>query len=164
MFIVVCSGILISVIEMCVCCFTGHRDFDREKCPDTYLKLIEEIKKAYEDGCDYFITGAAKGLDYEASFAVNSLKAEGLPIKLEAAVPYPQMINYYQCAYTILNSDVNIYIGKNYTKDIFHRRNRYMVDKSDVVIAVYDGRESGGTYYTMKYAQKCGKNLVVINY
>lgn len=149
---------------MSVCCFTGHRDFDREKCPDTYTKLIEEIKSAFKEGCDYFITGAAKGLDYEASFAVNTLKADGFKIKLEAAVPYPQMNSHYQCAYSIFSSDVKIYLSQKYSKEIFHIRDRYMVDKSDIVIAVYDGRKSGGTYYTMKYAQKCGKKLVVINY
>lgn len=149
---------------MSVCCFTGHRDFNSEKHPDTYLILIDTIKKVYEEGCDYFITGAARGLDYEASVAVNSLKEDGFPITLEAAVPYPQMINYYQSAYTIINSDIKNYIGQCYSKDIFHRRDRYMVDKSDIVIAMYDGRKSGGTYYTMKYAQKCGKKLIIINY
>ncbi len=151
-------------MEMYVCCFTGHRDFDSEKYPDIYSKLIEEIKKVYNEGCTYFITGSAKGLDYEASVAVNSLKADGLPITLEAAIPYPQMIRHYQCAYSIINSDFNIYIGDKYSREIFHRRNRYMVDKSDVVIAVYDGRKGGGTSYTIKYAKKCGKKIIIINY
>jgi len=149
---------------MSVCCFTGHRDFDSEKYPDTYLKLVEEIKRVYEEGCDYFITGAARGLDYEASVAINSLKQKGFSMLLEADIPYPQMIRHYQCAYSIINSDIHIYIGNTYTKDIFHRRDRYMVDKSDIVIAVYDGREGGGTSYTMKYAKKCGKKLIVISY
>lgn len=149
---------------MSVCCFTGHRDFNREKYPNSYLTLVDTIKKVYNQGCDHFITGAARGLDYEASVAINSLKSGGLPIILEAAVPYPQMINYYQSAYTILNCDIKNYIGPCYSKDIFHRRDRYMVDKSDIVIAMYDGRKSGGTYYTMKYAQKCDKELIIITY
>lgn len=151
-------------MEMFVCCFTGHRDFNSEKYPNIYLKLVDEIKKVYNDGCDYFITGAARGLDYEAAVAVNSLKSNGFSVTLEAAIPYPQMISQYQCAYSIINSDVNIYIGEKYSREIFHIRNRYMVDKSDVVIAVYDGRKGGGTDYTMKYAKKCGKKLIVINY
>ncbi|MEG0912281.1 MAG: hypothetical protein RSG53_01620 [Oscillospiraceae bacterium] len=31
-------------------------------------------------------------------------------------------------------------------------RNRYMVSLSGRIIAVYDGREKGGTLFTMRYA------------
>ena len=39
-----------------------------------------------------------------------------------------------------------------------------MVDNSSLVIAVYDGRKSGGTLYTMNYAKKIGNELIVIRY
>ncbi len=41
-------------------------------------------------------------------------------------------------------------------------RNEYMVNKSDSVIAVWDGVEEGGTWYTVKYARKNGKTVNVI--
>lgn len=44
----------------------------------------------------------------------------------------------------------------------FFARNRYMVSLSDRVIAVYDGRESGGTLFTMRYAHALKKEVRVI--
>jgi len=41
-------------------------------------------------------------------------------------------------------------------------RNRYMVDESSRVIAVYDGREDGGTTYTINYANTQGRTVTVI--
>ena len=38
-----------------------------------------------------------------------------------------------------------------------------MVDESDLVIVVYDGRDTGGTVYTMNYAQDKGKTVQVIS-
>jgi uncharacterized phage-like protein YoqJ len=42
------------------------------------------------------------------------------------------------------------------------KRNEYMVDNSDIVIAVWDGSK-GGTYNCVKYAEKLGKKIIVIN-
>lgn len=41
-------------------------------------------------------------------------------------------------------------------------RNRQMVDMSDAILAVWDGK-SRGTLYTIKYAQKSGKPLTVVD-
>ena len=37
------------------------------------------------------------------------------------------------------------------------KRNRYMVDNSDLVLAVWNGEKRGGTWYTIDYALKKGK-------
>ncbi len=42
-------------------------------------------------------------------------------------------------------------------------RNRYMVDKCDMVFAIWDGRSSG-TRYTFNYALAQGKNVIVFNF
>lgn len=41
-----------------------------------------------------------------------------------------------------------------YSKSCYIVRNRYMVDCSALVIAVHDGRKSGGTAATIRYAHK----------
>ena len=56
---------------------------------------------------------------------------------------------------------------KNISEGIYHiakmqKRNEYMVDKADIVIAVWDG-SSGGTGNCVKYAQKVGKSIVKLN-
>lgn len=44
----------------------------------------------------------------------------------------------------------------------YHERNRYMVLSSDRVIAVYDGRSTGGTFYTIRFAQANEKEIRII--
>lgn len=56
---------------------------------------------------------------------------------------------------------------KGYKENIYYpakmqKRNQYMVDNSDIVIAVWDGSK-GGTYNCVKYAQKLGKRIIQIN-
>ena len=42
------------------------------------------------------------------------------------------------------------------------KRNRYMVDQADVLIAVWDGSPSG-TGKTVRYAHQQGKPVIIIN-
>ena len=53
-------------------------------------------------------------------------------------------------------------VSEHYSSDCFFARNRYMVDKADVVVCAYDG-QSGGTAYTVNYALKKGKIVIQIN-
>lgn len=41
-------------------------------------------------------------------------------------------------------------------------RNRYMVDKSDYVFAIWNGERKGGTWYTMEYAKKLKRPVEVL--
>ena len=50
-------------------------------------------------------------------------------------------------------------VSERYTPECMLKRNRYMVDKSDLVIAVFNGIKSGGTWYTINYAQKKNKTI-----
>ena len=43
------------------------------------------------------------------------------------------------------------------------KRNIWMVDQSNVVIAVWDGKKSGGTYNCIKYAVGKGLPVLVIH-
>lgn len=44
-----------------------------------------------------------------------------------------------------------------------HKRNEWMVDRANSVVALWDGGESGGTAACVRYARKVEKPLVVIN-
>ena len=46
-----------------------------------------------------------------------------------------------------------------YSKGCYMVRNRYMIDCSALVIAVHDGRKSGGTAATIKYAHKMERDV-----
>jgi uncharacterized phage-like protein YoqJ len=56
----------------------------------------------------------------------------------------------------------------NYTVGEYHplkmqKRNEYMVDNSDIVVAVWDGSKKGGTYNCVKYAKANNKKIIHIN-
>ena len=53
-----------------------------------------------------------------------------------------------------------IYISKEKKKGCMHARNRYMIDNSSLCIA-YMTRQSGGTAYTVKYAQENNKKSAI---
>ena len=44
-------------------------------------------------------------------------------------------------------------------KGCYIERERYMVDNADVLLAVWDGKENGGTWQTIKYAREQGKKI-----
>ena len=42
------------------------------------------------------------------------------------------------------------------------RRNEVMVDQAEIVYACFDGRQRGGTYATIRYARRKGKEVVIL--
>ena len=53
-------------------------------------------------------------------------------------------------------------LQREYTPDCMDKRNRYMVDHADDILAVWNGCPSG-TGNTVRYAHKKGKSIIVIN-
>jgi nucleoside 2-deoxyribosyltransferase len=41
-------------------------------------------------------------------------------------------------------------------------RNRAMIELCDAVVACYDGRETGGTFYTIRYARELNKPIYIL--
>ncbi len=53
---------------------------------------------------------------------------------------------------------------KDYTDDCFFKRNKYLVDKSNVVLGVYDiNLTKSGTKNTLKYAINQNKEVIILN-
>ena len=137
------------------CCFTGHRDIPADQLSVILIKLRKEVLQAVSDGYTHFICGFAAGADLMFAEIVAELKI-GYSLNLEAAIPYPGRMNTrdetFQCLIPccdVVNIHSNYYFGGCYMK-----RNRYMVDHSSRVIAVYDGRTTGGTATTLQYAEQ----------
>lgn len=143
------------------CCVTGHRDLSEEQRVRIDELLRREILSAIEDGYTHFISGFAAGADLLFAEIVNELKAS-YPITLEAAIPYPGRMKTPDKTFQrlIRCCDVVKFHSTSYSKDCYMRRNRYMVDQSQRIIAVYDGRSTGGTAATVRYAK--GKDVRVV--
>lgn len=53
-------------------------------------------------------------------------------------------------------------ISEEYTLSCLHERNRRLVDEADHLIAVYDGKQAGGTRETIVYARRKGLDITII--
>ena len=149
----------------CTCCFTGHRPEklpwgDNEtdpRCAALKQKLYDAIEGAYDEGMRHFICGMARGCDFYFAEAVIELRRQKGDVSLEAAVPCPTQANSWsetdraRWRSLLAQSDLETLVQDRYTKGCMLRRNRYMVDHSALVIAVYDGTP-GGTRRTLEYA------------
>lgn len=147
------------------CCFTGHRPeklpWGRNENDLRCIRLKQRIRDAVEAACEegyrHFICGMARGCDLYFAETVLLLREERPEITLEAAIPCAcQSASWSReqrgrWEELVRRCDKRTVLQQDYTPDCMLRRNRYMVDHSELVIAVYDG-SSGGTRRTLEYA------------
>lgn len=101
------------------------------------------------------ITGMARGVD---QIAATTAIDEGVGVR--CYFPFPRKFSNLE-DYVILNAEVTRFEQNAYTPDVYLRRDRRIVDDCDVLLVVWDGVKSGGTYYTYKYALEKGKKVEV---
>ena len=142
------------------CCVTGHRNIPADKIQYVQIQLRQELLQAIQSGYTHFISGFAAGVDLIFAGIVADLKRE-YPITLEAVIPYPGRMNtpdeVFQCL--LKECDIVKVHTDRYSKGCYMVRNRYMIDCSALVIAVHDGRKSGGTAATIGYVNRKGCDL-----
>jgi uncharacterized phage-like protein YoqJ len=157
------------------CCFSGYRpeklpwghDEDDARCEALKRKLYDVAEALYISGIRRFVCGMAAGSDMYFCEAVLALREEYGDLKIEAALPCEgqadrwsreQRDKYYDF---LSRCDYETLVSLRYTDDCMKKRNRYMVDKSSVIILVYDGK-FGGTMYTKGYAERQGLEIITV--
>lgn len=151
------------------CCFTGHRDFswgeDKKKMEELSEKTEQAIDAAVSKGVRHFICGNAIGVDSLAAQMVLDKKKENPKIFLEIAVPFENHnADVTLCRDICKKADlVHVVSDAKDRRSAFYERNRYMVDNSDLLIAVYEPkREKSGTAHTIRYAETKGLEIIRI--
>ena len=130
-------------------------------------ELEREIKAAIEKGYTTFISGMARGVDIWAAEIVLKLRKKNKELHLICASPYEgfetRWSQDWQKRYKkiIKKADYVKYVSPEYSPACFQIRNEYMVNHSNLLIAVYNG-EAGGTRNTLNYAKNKDKEIVVI--
>ena len=157
------------------CCFTGHRpsklpwrsNENHPECLALKRKIEEILEDLYRRGYRHFMTGMAKGCDLYFAEAVLNLRERYPDVTLEAAIPCKTQTNSWtyreRQRYMDLLEQCNIetLIQREYSRDCMLRRNRYMVERSSLLIAAYNG-QGGGTKYTIQHAEKCGLEIILL--
>ena len=145
------------------CCVTGHRDIPAEQVGHIKKSLEQEVDRAISDGFTCFISGFADGVDLLFAEIVVERIAKNPALKLIAAIPYQKRLDTLRKSErtkALIDLCTETYVAaEEYQPSVYAKRNRYMVERSDRVIAVYDGREKGGTVGTIRLAHTMGKEL-----
>lgn len=130
--------------------------------------LYSEIERAIKRGYKTFLCGMAIGFDMICAETVLALKKHYPEIKLIAAIPcrnqdckweeksrkrYRKLLKKADGVRCIYDE----YIGA----ECMIERNRYMVEHSSLLIALYDGT-AGGTKSTINYAQTQKREIVIL--
>lgn len=148
------------------CCFTGHRpdklpwgvNEGDPRCIQLKYAMADAVRQAYDDGYRHFISGMARGCDLYFAQEVLELRSQFPDVTIEAARPYEKQCSGWpeeeqERYYAILEQcDYESLVQQHYDKGCLLRRNRFMVDKSSLLIAAYDGEPKGGTASTVLYA------------
>lgn len=158
------------------CSFTGHRP---DRLPSGWRQeasalsplrraMDAAIGGALEDGYRTFLCGMALGTDILAAELVLGRRERGQSLRLIAALPCPGQDSRWsreqQARYRRLLSraDGVQVLCDRYTPYCMAARNRWMVEHSARLIAVYDGG-SGGTAGTVSLARRQGLEMVTID-
>ncbi|MTJ14740.1 DUF1273 domain-containing protein [Anabaena sp. UHCC 0187] len=138
--------------------FTGHRDIVNIK--DGINQLIDI---AWERGVTEFMNGMALGVDQEAAEILIERELNWtavIPCQNQDRLWSPQQKLKYQ---ELLKSASNkIVLYPEYTPGVMQARDIWMVKHSDICLAVYDGRLTGGAALTVNLA--IAHNLPVIQF
>lgn len=157
-------------------CFTGHRE---NKLPynikSKEYELVEnqikdEILRLINIGVTDFYVGGQTGVDTTSAQLVIYLRDVcGYPIKLHLVIPYKDMYMFstplQQDDFVFIQKrvDSEVVLNEKYVKDCFRQRNQYMIDRSDYLVAVWDGNRNSGTWMTINMGNKKGLHITIIN-
>lgn len=154
--------------------FTGYRPDklpffgeDDPLCIELLNRIREQVIKLIKDGAELFISGMALGCDTYCAEIVLDLKKQYPNINLFAAIPCADQTAFWnkeqQDRYNkILEqcSEKKV-LADRYYSGCMQKRNCFMVDNCDILLAIYDGK-SGGTKNAVKYASDVGRKMIII--
>ena len=131
--------------------------------------MFSIIEKAIINGYTYFISGMALGIDMICAEIVLELKKKYKNVMLECAIPCINQEKKWSSSQQerykkiLASADIVNYVSKcEYSGTCMNDRNKYMVENSDVVIAVWNGSPSG-TGNTVKMAKAAGKKVRIVD-
>ena len=162
---------------MKTCAFTGHRPnsfpwkYDETARDCVLLKkvLAGQIDALVGEGVTEWLSGMALGTDLWGAEIVLSLKKKNPALRLHCILPCEgQEVKWPKAEQEryrsiLRQADEVVYVSRAYHSDCMLERNRYLVDHAACLLAVYNGEWRGGTAMTVRYAQKLGREVIILN-
>lgn len=141
--------------------FTGHQDYDGRA--DHLLRAT--VAELWRRGYRRFASGMASGFDLSAAEAVLGLRDELPGLELEAVVPFAGQENGFSLRdgmrhrAIVAAADERTILGEGYRRGCYFRRNDYLVEHADCLVAWYV-RSASGTGYTVRRALRKGVEVI----
>jgi uncharacterized phage-like protein YoqJ len=135
---------------------------------DLKRRLDKALERAYDRGYRHFVCGMARGCDLYFAEAVLALREKRPGVTLEGARPCETQADAWpederRRYQEILDQcDFETLVQHHYDRFCMMRRNRYLVDRTARMIAVYDGMPKGGTAQTLSYALRKGLEIDIL--
>ena len=162
---------------MKTCAFTGHRpqnlpwQFNEADTNCLKLKQIlnQQISQLAKNGFTDFLSGMALGSDTWAAEAVLNLRKKKPALKLHCILPCKTQAEKWpvseQKRYQkiLAQADSIFFTSRNYHPNCMLERNRFMVEKARLLLAVYNGQPHSGTAAAVRHAQRLGCDIIIIN-
>lgn len=139
---------------------TGHRPKRLgQHNPDRLVDLAVAALGKYRP--TLVITGMSPGWDVAVAKAAMKLKINFLAVipHLDQHKQHASVSQYWELLGESTQPVLVIGEGLPPTK-AYKARNRWMVDRAELVLSLFDGRTYGGTYHTVWYAQAKGVRVV----
>ena len=157
-------------------CVTGHRTYHQlfKRDPSSLLwatkELCDAIDRAIDAGFTNFISGGALGID--TIFVQHVLVRRQIHPSIKLTIARPHMFQhkswneYDQYWHMVMLQQADYVFNVNsgdYEPHHNFTRNQWMVDRSDVVLAVIGSDvQRGGTFNTVRYATRKNKKVFYI--
>lgn len=138
--------------------FCGHSDILASDMPGIKEKLYTEIEKLINQGASEFLLGGYGDFDLMCAKVIRELKQKNTDIISVLVVPYIDR-DYDKTLYDCSEYPPIETVPKRLA---IIKRNEYMVNKSDAVVA-YVTHDWGGAYQTLCYAKTKKKNIISIS-
>ena len=143
------------------CCFTGHRNLPIRQEEEIWQRVCTRLYPLLERGVRYFGVGGAIGFDTLVAEKLLNLRKTYPQIRVILVQPFQG----YQSRWTPAQqaraaavenrADKVVICCRTPSREAFLARDRHLVDGSAYCIG-YCTRSTGGTAYTLRYAQKQG--------
>jgi uncharacterized phage-like protein YoqJ len=142
----------------------GYGEVQENKLFEFVCKEFEHLGKTFNiqmgDSIEFMI-GMALGWDTAVARACIKFN-----IPFIAAIPFRGQEQFwplharikYQALLSAAKDTVVVCPGA-YSADAMDQRNRYIVNRSDVMFAMFDGDQSGGTYNAIQFAEYKGLDI-----
>lgn len=177
------EGVGVRFMEKQYCCaITGHRPSrfrfkyseDHTLCKKIKNAMREVFCKLYvENGVRRFYVGGALGVDMWAAEQILRMKeqSEYKDIELIVVLPFEchaskwDERSKHRMDFILRHSSGKVVVADEDCKESYRKRNCYMVDHTDYLVAVYDYERNmrSGTMQCVRYAQKRKRQIVFIH-